>query len=177
MNDRGREITLLTADALATAVPELAAILVDAVASGASVGFVTPFTADDAARWWRSLAPDVAAGRTLVLLLRDRGRAVGTAQLRLAPLPNALHRAEVAKVLVRREARRRGHATALMRRIEDLARQHGRTLLVLDTITTSEAARLYQHLGWTRSGDIPRYAAMPDGRLESTTVFFKDLAP
>lgn len=177
MNDHGHEITLLTADGLAAAVPELSAILADAVASGASVGFVTPFTADDAARWWRSLAPDVTDGRTLVLLLRERGRAVGTAQLRLAPLPNARHRAEVAKVLVLRDARRRGHATALMRRIEDLARDHGRTLLVLDTITGSDAARLYEELGWTRCGDIPRYAAMPDGRLASTTVFFKELAP
>lgn len=177
MNDHGREIALLTAEGLAAAVPELAAILSDAVASGASVGFVTPFTVDEAARWWRSLAPDVAAGRTLVLLLRERGRAVGTAQLRLAPLPNARHRAEVAKVLVLREARRRGHATALMRGIEEVARRHGRTLLVLDTITGGEAARLYERLGWTRSGDIPRYAAMPDGGLESTTVFFKELTP
>ncbi|HEU5288495.1 MAG TPA: GNAT family N-acetyltransferase [Candidatus Limnocylindria bacterium] len=177
MNDQGGDITLLDADGLAAAVPELATILADAVASGASVGFVTPFTAEDAALWWRSLTSDVAAGRTLLLLLRERGRAVGTAQLRLAPLPNARHRAEVAKVLVLREARHRGHATALMRRIEDLARTHGRTLLVLDTITGSEAARLYDELGWTRSGDIPRYAAMPDGRLEPTTVFFKELAP
>ncbi len=62
-----------------------------------------------------------------------------------------------------------------MTAIEAIARQRGRTLLVLDTITASDAERLYARLGWTRSGEIPRYAAMPNGKLESTTVFFKEL--
>lgn len=156
---------------------DLAAILADAVASGASVGFVSPFGVRDAERWWRSLLPDVASGAVLVLALRDGGRIVGTAQLRLAPLPNARHRAEVAKVLVHRDARRRGHAAALMARVEELARERGRTLLVLDTITGTDAARLYERLGWTRAGEIPRYAATPDGSRAPTTVYFKELAP
>lgn len=168
-------VALLDAAAFAAAIPDLASVLADAVASGASVGFLAPFTTEDAGAWWRSLAPDVAAGRTLVLVSRVGGRVVGTAQLRLAPLPNARHRAEVAKVLVHRDARRRGHARALMARIETLARERGRTLLVLDTISGSDAARLYEVLGWTRSGDIPRYAAMPDGHLEPTTVYYKEL--
>ncbi len=107
------DIEMVSAEAFAAAIPELAAILADAVDSGASVGFVTPFSTEDAARWWHSLSPDVAAGHILVLVLRDGGRAVGTAQLRLAQLPNARHRAEVAKVLVHRDARRKGHARAL----------------------------------------------------------------
>ncbi len=173
----GSAVALLDAAGFAAAIPDLARVLADAVASGASVGFLAPFTTDDAAAWWRQVASDVAAGRTLVLVSRDGGRIVGTAQLRLAPLPNALHRAEVAKVLVHRDARRRGHARALMTRIEAIAREHGRTLLVLDTITGSDAARLYEALGWARSGDIPRYAAMPDGHLEPTTVYYKELRP
>jgi GNAT superfamily N-acetyltransferase len=169
-------IELLSTKAFVSAVPDLGRILADAVQGGASVGFVTPFSAADAERWWTGLIPDIEAGRILVLLLRDGGRAVGTAQLRLAPMPNGRHRADVAKVLVHREARRRGHARALMARIEQLARERGRTLLVLDTITGSDAARLYAALGWTRAGEIPRYAAMPDGRLEATTIFFKELS-
>jgi len=158
------------------ALPDLAALLEDAVEDGASVGFVLPFTREDALAWWGGLAQDVVAGRVVVLALRTAdGRIVGTAQLRPAHYPNQRHRADVAKVLVHRDARRRGFGRALMAVIEESARRRGRTLLVLDTITGSDAARMYERLGWTRAGEIPRYAAMPDGTLAPTTYYFKDL--
>ena len=170
------DIAPLDGGAFARAIDDLSAILVDAVRSGASVGFVEPFTLDDARAWWRSLAADVDAGRLVVLVARVDGRAVGTAQLRLAQLSNARHRAEVAKVLVHREARRTGLGSALMGAIEDVARDRQRTLLVLDTIAGSDAVRLYERLGWTRAGEIPRYAAFPNGTLAPTVIYFKDLA-
>jgi GNAT superfamily N-acetyltransferase len=160
----------------ASAVPDLATLLVDAVEDGASVGFVLPFTHEDATAWWRNLAGDVAAGHVVVVLLRVAdGRVVGTAQLRLARYPNQRHRADVAKVLVHRSLRRKGLGRALMSVIEDVARRRGRTLLVLDTISGSDAAAMYEQLGWKRAGEIPRYAAMPDGALAPTTFYFKDL--
>ena len=142
------DIVTLDESAFARALDDLAAILVDAVRSGASVGFVEPFTLDDARRWWRGLAPDVAGGRVIVLMALTEGPAIGTAQLRLAQQPNARHRAEVAKVL---------------------------THLVLDTIAGGDAVRLYERLGWTRAGEIPHYAAFPDGSLAPTVIYFKDL--
>ena len=158
------------------AIPDLATLLLDAVEDGASVGFVLPFTDHDASEWWRGIAPDVAEGAVVVLALRTAdGRIVGTAQLRLARYPNQRHRADVAKVLVHRSARRRGFGRALMAVIEDVARRRGRTLLVLDTITGSDAARMYERLGWIRAGEIPRYAAMPDGDLAPTSYYFKEL--
>jgi len=169
------QIVQLEAGAFDDLVADLADLLFDAVDSGASVGFVRPFTRADAAAWWRSIAPDVTHGVTLVLAASVDGRVVGTAQLRLAQLPNSRHRAEVAKVLVHRDARRRGVGRALMSAVEDLARRHGRTLLFLDTITGTDAVRLYEGLGWTRAGEIPRYAGMPGGTLAPTTIFFKDL--
>jgi len=169
------QIVELEAGAFDDLVADLAELLFDAVDSGASVGFVRPFTRDDAAAWWRSIVPDVTHGVTLVLAASVDGRVVGTAQLRLAQLPNSRHRAEVAKVLVHRDARRRGVGRALMSAVEDLARRHGRTLLFLDTITGTDAVRLYEGLGWTRAGEIPRYAGMPDGTLAPTTIFFKEL--
>ena len=156
--------------------PRLAEILVDAVASGASVGFVQPFAEADAEAWWRSLIPEVESGRVVIILASDRdGRVVGTAQLRLAQMPNQRHRADVAKVLVHREARRRGLGRMLMSAIETSARARGRTLLVLDTVTGSDADRMYERLGWTRAGAIPNYATMPDGTLAPTTFFYKEL--
>ena len=153
----------------------LAELLADAVDGGASVGFVTPFGPREAAIWWRSISPDVESHRLIVLTAREGDRIVGTVQLRLATLPNSRHRAEVAKLLVHRDARRRGIARRLLAAIDDVARREGRTLLVLDTISGSEADLLYRSLGWTEVGSIPNYAAMPDGRLAPTTYFYREL--
>lgn len=169
------EILRLDGPTFDAAIPDLALILADAVAGGASVGFLLPFSPDDAATWWQSLERDVVRGNVLVIVARLERRVVGTAQLRLAQLPNARHRAEVAKVLVHRTARRRGIATALMREIEQLALAEGRTLLVLDTIADSEAVQLYTKLGWTRAAEIPEYAALPAGELRPTTIFYRRL--
>ena len=169
------EILRLDGPTFDAAIPDLAVILADAVAGGASVGFLAPFTPDDAAGWWQGIERDVVAGRIVVIVARIARRIVATAQLRLAQYPNQRHRADVAKVLVHRSARRQGIATALMREIEQIARAEGRTLLVLDTTTGSEAESLYQHLGWTRATEIPDYAALPSGELRPTTIFYRIL--
>ncbi len=160
------EIVRLDGPTFEAAIPDLALILADAVAAGASVGFLLPFTPNDAASWWQSIAPDVARGDVIVVVARIERRVVGTAQLRLARLPNARHR-----------ARRRGVATALMREIERVALAEGRTLLVLDTIAESEAVQLYLKRGWARAGEIPGYAGMPDGELRPTVIFYRTLRP
>jgi hypothetical protein len=64
----------------------------------------------------------------------------------------------------------------LMRAAEEAALAAGRTVLVLDTVTGSEAERLYQRMGWTRVGVVPDYALWPDGRLCDTTFFYKRLS-
>jgi len=170
------EIFRLDGPTFDAAIPDLAVILADAVAGGASVGFLLPFTPEDAATWWQSIERDVVRGDVVVIAARLDRRVVGTAQLRLARWPNARHRAEVAKVLVHRSARRRGIATALMREVERLALAGARTLLVLDTIAGSDAERLYTQLGWTRAAEIPDYAGMPDGERRPTVVFYRRLA-
>lgn len=170
------EILRLDGPTFDSAIPDLAVILADAVAGGASVGFLLPFSPEDAATWWQSIERDVVRGDVVVLAARLERRVVGTAQLRLAQWPNGRHRAEVAKVLVHRSARRHGVATALMREIERIALSEGRTLLVLDTIAGSDAERLYGKLGWTRAAEIPEYAGMPDGELRPTVIFYRRLA-
>ncbi len=62
-----------------------------------------------------------------------------------------------------------------MAALDDEARREGRTVLVLDTVTGSEAERLYERAGWRRVGVIPRYARMPTGEFCATTFFFKHL--
>jgi GNAT superfamily N-acetyltransferase len=89
--------------------------------------------------------------------------------------PNQPHRAEIAKLLVHRDARRRGIATRLMEAVERVARLERRTLLTLDTQEGGAAERLYASLGWTRAGVVPGYALSPDGALAGTTLFYKSL--
>jgi GNAT superfamily N-acetyltransferase len=154
----------------------LAEVLHDCVVGGASVGFMHPFTRERALAFWRRIAPGVAAGERALLVAADETGICGTVHVVLAQPENQPHRADVTKMLVHRRARRHGVGAALMRAAEALARDAGKTLLVLDTVTGSDAARLYERLGWQRVGDIPGYALMPDGPLIATTVYYRTLA-
>jgi GNAT superfamily N-acetyltransferase len=154
----------------------LAGVLIDCVEGGASVSFMHPLTRDRAVAFWRRVAQGVAAGERALLVAEDAQGLCGTVQLLLDVPENQPHRADLAKMLVHRRARRCGLGAALMRAAEATARECGKTLLVLDAVTDGDAARLYERLGWTRVGDIPGYALMPQGGLCSTTVFYRDLA-
>ena len=155
-------------DAEAEALSEtLCALLADSVDSGASVGFLPPLPPLEAADYWRAVARDVAAGRRIWLVAERETEVVGTAQLELALKPNALHRAEIQKLLVHTSQRGKGIASLLMREIESLARQHGRTLIVLDTVAGDTAEKLYPRWGYTRAGVIPLYAADAEHRQKT----------
>ncbi len=166
-------VVTLNADEARDACSELARVLHDCVAGGASVSFMHPFTEDDAGKYFCGVADEIEAGKTSLLAARIGGRIEGTVQLGLATPPNQPHRADVKKLLVHRGARNRGVAEALMTRLGDVARDAGRTLLVLDTVRGGAAERLYARLGWQRTGVIPDYALFPDGRLCDTVVFWK----
>jgi GNAT superfamily N-acetyltransferase len=153
----------------------LAGILIDCVEGGASVSFMQPLTRDRAVAFWRRVAQGVAAGERALLIAEDEAGLCGTVQLVLDQPENQPHRADLSKMLVHRRARRRGLGAALMRAAEAMARDCGKTLLVLDAVTGGDAERLYERLGWVRVGEIPGYALMPQGGLCSTTVFYRNL--
>jgi ribosomal protein S18 acetylase RimI-like enzyme len=154
----------------------LALILLDAVDSGASVGFLAELTADAAKEWWRD---SIAKGgeRAIFLVARDAEGIAGTVQLRPAPMPNQRHRGDIAKLLIHRRARRQGLGSRLMREIERRAQAAGFTLLTLDTKRGDAAEMLYRRSGWHEVGVIPGYALNPDGSLCDTVVFYKELGP
>ena len=156
----------------------LADILMDCVEGGASVGFMHPLPRAKALAFCQNALASAARGERIVLVAEDleSKTIVGTVQVVLAMPDNQPHRADVAKMQVHRRARRRGLGEALMRAAEAAAREAGRTLLVLDTVTGSDAERLYLRLGWQRCGVIPNYALWPQGGLCSTTVFYRVLA-
>lgn len=153
----------------------LADVLGDVVAGGASVGVLAPLAPERALAFWQRVGDGVAAGQRVLFVAEDAAGVCGTVQL-LVDLPdNQPHRADVAKMLVHRRARRQGIAGRLLATAEAAARAMGRTLLVLDTVTGSDAARLYERAGWVRVGDIPRYALWPDRRECATTYYYRDL--
>ena len=103
----------------------------------------------------------------------ERDRLVATVTLLLDCPPNQPHRAEIAKMMTRVEARGRGAATALMNAAEAEAVRRERTLLVLDTASDGGASRLYERLGFTFAGEIPDYALKPHGELTGTRIYWK----
>jgi GNAT superfamily N-acetyltransferase len=169
------EIRRLDGAELREQLDALAAVLVDCVEGGASVGYMAPFSHEEARAAFEGFAAEVEQGRRLLLAAFADGELVGTVQVVLATPPNQPHRGEIARMLVRRSARRRGIAQRLMAQAEQEARAEGKTLLVLDAVTGGDAARLYGRLGWTTVGVIPNYALYPDGRPCDTTVFWKAL--
>ncbi len=121
-------------------------------------------------------AAAIEDGSTTVFVARDDdGRIVGSTLLARSRNQNSPHRAEIGKVIVVRSARRRGIARQLMTAAEERARADGRWLLILDTVTGSDAEAFYRALGWNETGVVPDYALLPDGRPWGATFFWKDL--
>ncbi|GIE51428.1 N-acetyltransferase [Amorphoplanes nipponensis] len=168
-------ITRLTAADFAEHLPALAGLLVDAVADGASVGFLDDLDHAAAAGWWRSRAAAVADGALAVWVATGPAGVTGTVSLAYPDKPNARHRAEVVKLMVRRDARGHGLGRRLLATAEEAAAAAGITLLLLDTETASAAERLYAAAGWHRYGIVPGYAADPSGRLRDCSFFAKSV--
>jgi GNAT superfamily N-acetyltransferase len=152
----------------------LADVLMDVVEGGASVSFMHPLTREKAIAFWRGVANSVAAGERAIVIAEDEQGICGTAQLIVSLPENQPHRADLAKMLVHRRARRRGIGAAVLRAAEDLARALGKTLLVLDT-ASADAERLYERAGWAKVGVIPDYALLPNGALCDTIIYYRRL--
>ncbi len=169
------ELRRLNAADAAMHLDALVALLEDVVAAGASVGFLHPMAAGEAAAYWRGVLHKIEQPNHHLYCAFQQAALVGTAQLFLENRPNGAHRAEVSKVLVQTGARRQGIGAALMQRLEEEARFHGRTLLVLDTRTGDDAERLYRRLGYAVAGIIPGYALRSGGGADGSTFMYKVL--
>lgn len=155
----------------------LADVLIDCVEGGASVSFMLPLPREKALAFWRGVLEGAARNeRVLLMAETGDGRIIGTVQLITALPDNQPHRADIAKMLVHRDARRRGVAAQLMAAVDQAARDEGKSVLVLDTVTGGDAERLYQRAGWQVAGVVPNYALMPDGAYCGTTFMHKQLA-
>ncbi len=170
-------ITRLTDAYFDAAIDDLADILHACVHTGASIGFILPFSLHDAREYWRNrVRPDLQTGRLDLFVAYGDGRIQGTVQLIPAPMPNQPHRADVAKLLVHPDARRCGLGKALMHALTERAAELDRSVLVLDTRSTDPSRILYQSIGFQVAGEIPNYCRNPfEPTLEPTTLMYKEL--
>jgi ribosomal protein S18 acetylase RimI-like enzyme len=151
----------------------LAALLQDAVASGASVGFLPPLSEAQATNFWQDVVAALRSEQRILLVAHEDERVIGTVQLALEGRPNGNHRAEVIKLMVHSTQRHRGIGRALMQAVEEEARRACRTTLVLDTRQGDVSEQLYRSIGYTVAGAIPRYARSADGHLHTTVFLYK----
>jgi GNAT superfamily N-acetyltransferase len=171
--DKIAAIRILNATEARAANADLSETLSDCINGGASLGFMLPFTPQDAEGYWHEIADAVEAGLIILAGAEVEGRVVGTVQIGLASKPNQPHRGDLMKLLVHRSARGLGLSRRLMAAVEEEAARRGRTLLVLDTATGSDAEMIYPRFGWERVGVIPDYALWPEGGFCATTLFYK----
>jgi ribosomal protein S18 acetylase RimI-like enzyme len=169
-------IELLTPPIAAADRAGLEELLIDAVASGASVSFLPPIGQAEAGAFWQGALEQAEAERRVIMVARDAGRRiVGCITLNLDMTPNQQHRADVQKLLVHTRARRQGVARRLIERMETEAHRRQRTLLVLDTNQGEAAEALYRRLGYSAAGAIPNFSKQADGSLRGTVIFYKEL--
>ncbi|WP_099110515.1 GNAT family N-acetyltransferase [Xenorhabdus stockiae] len=164
-------ITLL--NSINTKCHELIKLLNNCVENGASIGFISPLEVNEAEQYWQDVETDVVSGHRLLLVAMEGDKIAGSVQLSLCRKKNGKHRADVEKLMVHTAYRRRGIGNMLMEELECVAKQHQRSLLVLDTRTNDPASALYQKCGFVEAGQIPNYSINSNGELSGTTYFYK----
>lgn len=174
---RSTTLALFDADDIERYIEGLSALLHACVHDGASIGFVLPHSKADSTGFWRDkVLTAVRDGGRLLLVAWADGRIVGSVQLDYDTPANQPHRAEIRKLLVHPDFRRRGIARGLMAEIERRAVALERSLLTLDTRTGDSAEPLYLSLGYQTTGIIPGYCRDTVGdRLDATTIMYKKL--
>ncbi|MBL8239568.1 MAG: GNAT family N-acetyltransferase [Bryobacterales bacterium] len=170
-----RDIVTLAPSQVKEFLPSLVELLIDAVDSGASIGWLPPLGVAEATAYWHTVAAAIAAGERELIVEREGGEILGAVQLFPEMRANGRHRAEAGKLFVHRRARRRGIARALLAALERAAEARGITLLLMDTRLGGEAEKLCDSLGYTRWGEVPEYARSANGDLHTTVFFYRRL--
>lgn len=155
--------------------PQLVALLQDVIESGANIGFLPPFDAASARKYWEKVASAIRDGSCIMLIARVDDDVIGAVELELTNLPSGAHRAELAKLMVHSSQRRQGIGRVLLRAIEDEARKAHRNLITVDIPKGDPAEVLYTGMGFVRFGEVPQYFRTSDGELQHSACFYKQL--
>jgi GNAT superfamily N-acetyltransferase len=169
------DIYSMTAEQIKAEIEALTGLIVDAVTSGASIGFMPPLIEDEAREYWSGVIDAVRDGSRVVLVATEAGVVQGSVQLGLEKRANGNHRCEAMKLFVHTRARRRGIAKQLMAEAEATAKKLGCTMMMMDTRKGGEADMMCQSLGYESYGEVPGYARSGDGELHTTVFYYRKL--
>ncbi|WP_131867995.1 GNAT family N-acetyltransferase [Biostraticola tofi] len=169
------KIELLSAATLPAYRGSLAALLIDAVSHGASVGYKSILSQEEAESYFHSLRPDIAKNNLLLWIAHDHHGLAGSIQLELCQKPDGRNRAEIQKLLVHSRNRRKGVGKELLKVLERTSLAQRRGILHLDTEAGSAAESFYRAQGYRCLGEIPDYACSPDGIYRPTVIYYKRL--
>jgi GNAT superfamily N-acetyltransferase len=168
-------IRSVSASALVRLLPTLANLLQETVNKGSSLGFLPPLTRNAAWDYWRSLRPELQAGSRRLLAAYVDDRLVGSGQLSFPWLPASRHRAELQKLFIAPAVRGQGVGRALMAALHDAAREHRRSLVVLNTRRGEPAEAFYKGLGYSEVGVIPGWTIGPAGEQYDHVTLYQRL--
>lgn len=169
-------IRIVPATELESLVPSLVELLRDTVNGGVPMGFLAPLTPDRAREYWQSLRSELQSGaRVLLAASTDQGL-VGSGQLAFPSSANGRHRAEVQKVFVAGAVRGGGVGRALMAALHNTARQHGRTLIHLNTRRGLAAEGFYKALGYQEAGVLPGWTVGSAGERYDHVTLYQELS-
>jgi ribosomal protein S18 acetylase RimI-like enzyme len=149
---------------------ELSELLIQVVDDGASIGFLPPLKLSEATNYW----DNVIDPAVILFVAKINNQIVGSVQLHLCAKQNGRHRAEIAKLMTHPIYRRKGIGRSLMEKVEERAKQEGRSLLVLDTRENDPSNHLYISMRYIQAGRIPNYAKSASGELHATILYYKN---
>ena len=160
----------LDANALVTLISSLSLLLKDAVDRGASLGFLPPFSIEEAEAYWNGVVRDVRDGSRCIVVASRSTEIIGVGQLVLPSLAAQRHRAEIQKLCVRFDARGQGVGRRLMSALHREAARRDRSLIVLTTRRNEYPQLFYQNLGYALVGVIPEYTIDRAGKRYDTAI-------
>lgn len=164
------DVTIEQIQSIGEHMDELSELLIQVVEDGASIGFLPPLQLSEAATYWENvLSPEV-----ILFVAKINNQIVGSVQLHLCTKQNGGHRAEIAKLMTHPQYRRMCIGRSLMHKVEERAKQEGRSLLVLDTREGDPSNHLYTAIGFIQAGRIPHYAKSATGELDASIFYYKN---
>lgn len=169
------KIVPLNAATLPVYCRELGALLLDAIESGASVGYQSGTSREDAESAFYRLRGALDKGDLLIWIARDERGLLGTVRLELSNESEGLNRATPKLLLVHRRARRQGIGKQLITAMENAATTHHRGLLCLDVQASTSAEAFYRAQGYRCLGELPDYICSSDGYYHPAVIYYKRL--
>lgn len=151
--------------------PHVWPVIEDVVRAGDTFPFPTDLTQDEARGIWLENGP---GGRVTVAV--DGDRVLGTAKMgRNRPGPGS--HVATASYMVAPDARGQGAGRALVVDSLDWARESGFAAMQFNAVvaTNTSAVRLYESLGFTVVGTVPRAHELPSGERVGLRIMHVDL--